>query len=136
MVLQAWRDVKYEQEICIVNRRLRELLFLFVCMCGYSFKKQKGRILMTFAVRKQRCQIIIIWKIRRDMLIIMYALRPSRKYNQKSLRTYPLNWSLQPFTQIYDLVSHTSYVVCLNFIQQRQNLQLKVDCGRQYLAKL
>ena len=29
--------------------------------------------------------------------------------------TYIHNWSLQPFSQDYDLISHTIYVVCVNF---------------------
>ena len=29
--------------------------------------------------------------------------------------TYIHNWSLEPFNQNYDIVSHTTYVVCINF---------------------
>ena len=31
--------------------------------------------------------------------------------------TYIHNWPLQPFSQDYGLASHTTYVVCVNFIQ-------------------
>ena len=37
------------------------------------------------------------------------------------------NWSLQPFSQDYDLPSHTIYVVCVNFIHKWRDLQLEVD---------
>ena len=32
--------------------------------------------------------------------------------------TYIHNWSLQPFSQDYDLASHTTYVVCVNFMHE------------------
>ena len=44
---------------------------------------------------------------------------------------YIHNWSLETFSQDYDLVSHTTYVVCNNFIRERQDLQFNVDSGRQ-----
>ena len=31
-------------------------------------------------------------------------------------KPYIHNWSLQPFSQDYDLVSYTTYVVCVNFL--------------------
>ena len=31
---------------------------------------------------------------------------------------YLLNWSLKSFGQVYDLVSYTIHVVCVNFIQK------------------
>ena len=34
---------------------------------------------------------------------------------RKAIHTYIHNWSLQPFSQDYDLVSHATYVVCVNF---------------------
>ena len=34
------------------------------------------------------------------------------------LHTYIHNWPLQPFSQDYGLDSHTTYVVCVNFIRR------------------
>ena len=34
-------------------------------------------------------------------------------------------WSLQPFSQDYELASHTTYVVCINFIHKWRDLQFK-----------
>ena len=37
------------------------------------------------------------------------------------------NWSLQPFSQDYNLASHTTCVVCINCIHEWRHLQLEVD---------
>ena len=42
-------------------------------------------------------------------------------------RTYLHNWSLQPFSQDYNIASHTTYVLWVNFIHEWGNLQFKVD---------
>ena len=52
------------------------------------------------------------------------------------LHTYIRNWSLQPFSQDSDLASHTIYVVCVNFIHEWRDLQLKVDPELQIFEKL
>ena len=44
---------------------------------------------------------------------------------------YIHNWPLQSFSQVNDLVSHTTYVVCVNFIHKWRDLQFKVDSERQ-----
>ena len=44
--------------------------------------------------------------------------------------TYIHNWSLQAFSQDYDLTFHTTYVVWDNFIHKWWELQLKVDSER------
>ena len=36
-----------------------------------------------------------------------------------------------PLVRIIDLVSHTTYVVCVNFIHKWRDLQFKVDSERQ-----
>ena len=41
------------------------------------------------------------------------------------------NRSLQPISQVYDLASHSTYVVCVNFIHE-----FKVDSERQIFEKL
>ena len=41
-----------------------------------------------------------------------------------------------PSVRIIDLVSHTTYVVCVNFIDKWRDLQFKVDSERQIFEKL
>ena len=45
--------------------------------------------------------------------------------------TYIHNWPLQPFSQDYDLASHTTHVAWVNFIHKWRDLQFKVDSERQ-----
>ena len=45
--------------------------------------------------------------------------------------TYIRNWSLQPFSQDYDLPSHTTYVVCVKFLQEWWDRYFKVDSEQQ-----
>ena len=44
---------------------------------------------------------------------------------------YINNWPLLLFSQDYNLSSHITYVVCVKFIHEKQNLQLKADFERQ-----
>ena len=46
------------------------------------------------------------------------------------------NWPLQPSSQDYGLASHTTHVVCVNFIREWRNLQFNVDSERQIFEKL
>ena len=41
-----------------------------------------------------------------------------------------------PSVRIIDLISHTTYVMCVNFKQQRCDLQIKVNSERQIFEKL
>ena len=41
------------------------------------------------------------------------------------LYIYLHNWSLQSFSQDYDLASHTTNVACVNFIHEQRDLQFK-----------
>ena len=50
--------------------------------------------------------------------------------------TYINNWPLQPFSQDYGLASHTAHVVCVNFIHEWRDLQLKVDSAGHIFEKL
>ena len=47
-----------------------------------------------------------------------------------SLHTYMIG-HYNPSVKIIDLVSHTIYVVCVNFIHKLRDLQFKVDSERQ-----
>ena len=55
----------------------------------------------------------------------------------KNLHTYiPIhNCSLQSFSQDYNLFSHITYAVCLNFIQEWWDLQFKVDSEQQIFCE-
>ena len=46
------------------------------------------------------------------------------------------NWPLQPFSQDYSLASHTTHVVCVNFIREWRDIQFNVDSERQIFEKL
>ena len=46
------------------------------------------------------------------------------------LHTYIIG-HYNPSVRIIDLVSHTTYVVCVNFIHKWRDLQFKVDSERQ-----
>ena len=50
--------------------------------------------------------------------------------------TYIHNLSLQPFSQDYDLVYHTTYSVCINFIRDWWDLQFNGDSERQIYEML
>ena len=53
-----------------------------------------------------------------------------------TLFTYKHNWSIQPLSQNYYLVYHTTYVECLNFMQEWRYLQFNVDSERQIFETL
>ena len=46
------------------------------------------------------------------------------------------NFPLKPFSQDYDLVSHTTHAVCVNFIREWRPLQFKVDSERQIFGEI
>ena len=52
------------------------------------------------------------------------------------LHVYIHNWPLQTFIQDYGLASHSTYVVCVNFIHEQRVLQLNVDSERKIIEKL
>ena len=49
--------------------------------------------------------------------------------------TYIHNWPLQTFSQDYDLSSHTTHVVCVNFMREWRDLQFNVDSERKIFEK-
>ena len=48
---------------------------------------------------------------------------------------YIHNWLVQHFSQGYDPASHTTYVVCVNFKYEQQELQFKHDSEEQIFEK-
>ena len=46
---------------------------------------------------------------------------------RESIYTYNAIGHYNPFSQDYDIVSHTTYVVCVNFIRESWELQFNVD---------
>ena len=49
---------------------------------------------------------------------------------------YIHSWSIQLFSRDYDIAFHTTYAVCVNFINEWQDVQFKVDSKRQTFDKL
>ena len=49
---------------------------------------------------------------------------------------YIPNWPLQPLSQDYGLFSHTTHIMCVNFIREWRDLQFNVDSERQIFEKL
>ena len=52
-----------------------------------------------------------------------------------NIHTYIHNWPLQPFSQDYGLASHTTHVMCVNFIRERRDLEFNVDSERQIFLR-
>ena len=48
---------------------------------------------------------------------------------------YIHNWPLQAFSQDYGLTSHTNHDVCVNFIDEWRNVQLKIDSKRRIFLR-
>ena len=65
----------------------------------------------------------------------MKAINLCLKTNISAKYTYIHNWPLQSFSQDYGLVSHTTHVVCVNFIREWWDLQFNVNSERQIFAK-
>ena len=56
--------------------------------------------------------------------------------NKYSMLRHIHNWSLEHFSQDYDLASDITYGVCVNFIHEWRDLQFKVDFNREVFEKL
>ena len=63
------------------------------------------------------------------MRTLIIKIKLQIQYTKTYIRIH--NWPLQTFSQDYGLASHTTYVVCVNFIHKWRDLQLKVDSERQ-----
>ena len=64
-----------------------------------------------------------------DIIVLRKCKRCSYN-NNKYIQTYIIA-HYNPSVRIIDLVSHTTYVVCVNFIHNWRDLQFKVDSERQ-----
>ena len=49
------------------------------------------------------------------------------------IRTYIHNCPLQPFSQDYGLPSHTTHIVCVNFMREWRDLHFNFDSEQQIL---
>ena len=56
------------------------------------------------------------------------------KFTSTAIHTYIIG-HYNPSVRIIDLVSHTTYVVCVNFIYKWRDLQFKVDFERQIFLR-
>ena len=54
----------------------------------------------------------------------------------RAMFTYIHNWPLQPFSHYYDLITHITYIVCVNFLHNWWDLQFKVDSERQIFEQI
>ena len=74
-----------------------------------------------------------LWKERNRFKHLLSLFCPQTKelWLSSYIHIYIHNWSLQPFSQDYGLASHTTHVVCVNFIRERRDLQFNVDSERQ-----
>ena len=70
----------------------------------------------------------LIWNLNRGLT--SYIPKHYRRLHLCGI-TYIHNCSTQPFSQDYDLVSHTTYVACVNFVHEWRNPQFKVIPERQ-----
>ena len=59
------------------------------------------------------------------------SCKQSDKYTWRIMCLLSRNIYYSPSVRIIDLVSHTTYVVCVNFINKWRDLQFKVDSERQ-----
>ena len=57
-------------------------------------------------------------------------------FNESEIYTYKHNWPLQSISQDIGLASHTTHVVCANFMREWWHLQFNVDSERQIFKKL
>ena len=67
--------------------------------------------------KRRNCFSVRIWSN------VLFDLRGCNNY----IHTYIHNWHYNPSVRIIDLVSHTTYIVCVNFIHKWRDLQFKVD---------
>ena len=75
-------------------------------------------------VEKYQFQTDLLWSIQlRTSNLILIGVH----------NAYVHNWSLQSFNKDQSLVSHTTYVVQVNFRHKIRKLQFKVDSQQQFL---
>ena len=96
---------------------------------------------MTGSTAKSRCRTIYFWQTFPGNLwltlrvVVRNLLRGSARRNfvhiSYYVHTYIHSWPLQSFSLDYNLVSHTTYVVCVNFVYEARNLHFEVDYKRQ-----
>ena len=76
-----------------------------------------------------------------NLTIMLNFCRDCYLYSKKDgkpiilVTTYIHNWSLHLFSQDCKLASHTTYVVCINFIHKWRDLQFKVDSVDRFFEK-
>ena len=66
------------------------------------------------------------------VMLTLASLNTSfNSYSSNNTHIHTHNWPLQPFSQDYDLASHTIHVVCINFTHKWRDLQFHIDSKRQ-----
>ena len=77
--------------------------------------------------------LVIHFAVGMMTFLVMEIICNNNAVEQKfilQLRTYVIG-HFNPSVRIIDLVSHTTYVVCVNFIHKWRGLQFKIDSERQ-----
>ena len=107
---------------------------ILACQCLQFPKMAKNAIFRVF--NPLFLENLTLWKVLRSVLSAQKTFRNT--WNHLICKTHAglCNWSLQPLSQDYDLATHTTYVVCINFIHEWQDLQFKVDFERQIFVQL
>ena len=86
---------------------------------------------MLEATAGQQMHAWISWTFMEYMFVYSKCLPKKLHY----IHTYIIG-HYNPSVRIVGLVSHTTYVVCVNFIHKRRDLQFKVDFEQQIFEKL
>ena len=110
--------------------------FVFVTFVHhFNIKRSKSKTLVSGVFIFVIWNVTGLWLTWEGSLVRLYYLN---SYLDILFPTadYIHNWSLQPFSQDYHLVSQTTYVVCFNFIHKWWDPQFKLDSERQIFEKL
>ena len=81
--------------------------------------------------------VLISWMVTLSSCLlwqIISFISPPNEYGYVYIHTYIVG-HYNPSVRIFDLVSHTTYVVCVNFIHKWRDLQFKVDSERQIFLR-
>ena len=98
------------------------------CLLVHSFCNFKP---VVFCVENHACQNFIQFTTSLKSLITCSVACSIQK-----MHTYIYNWSLQPFSQDYVLASHTTHVVCVNYIREWRDLQFYASPNGRFFEKL
>ena len=117
----------------------QKVTFFFGCigfsMYSYGFSLPQMRQSYLQTRQNQNELHLIRWKSASSVsrLQAHLAKRVHNHIRSTYIHTYIHNWPLQHFSQDFGLASHTTHVVCVNFISEWRDLQFNVDSERHFL---